>query len=745
MKKIATLISTFLIGFILVINSLVLSKFILQNRICDEERRLSPEHGFFDVIEDLSHTSRPAGHNARKPLRGDKWSAEILRWCEAGAFIVSSAGRTDNLLKQIRRQYGKYCIIIPSIEDGYLIYISFEKDSVYLSYSEVLKAFPKLKTLSLVKKFRTARRNLAFLFAIQCGANFIFEIDSTISTIDTQFYRVVPKLQSPKTKLDVVTASDSAFINPHILFRPKYSDTGKTERYSWPRGFPLFIAGKSQTYSKVQSTLGTSKTVLFISLIDKYPDVDYTIPSLNRKISFGNQSAVIGLRSGTIAPFGSKAVLWTKPAYPFLYLPVTVNERYVDIIRSYITQRLFVHFNYTLSFLSPIVSRQHQPLPGTADQVRSIFQSHQEDLSFCSNILNITNQLFRRWAIKHSNNFEKTFLSLFGTLYDERHIPESELLSSKAWIQDVCAFDKKLCPSLEMNRYGRTKPITHGIDTSFENPLDHDTHNAANVAVCVSGQLRSLNLSITDRNHPRSWHGMRSSLPPPNTTVAETIQKVLYPKLGTPDVFVVVSSRETPHEPKVGDLNACEPLRPPKGYFSCSIRRESNVNISYESELWDEFLLAKESRNGTIYIQGLLQQLKGMYECYQEIERYSTQKMKRYDWIVRLRPDSYFLEFPTLSDLTSQDSSGNVVWYASRKHCCCGNEDSFGIGPENVMRAYLERFVHLQQVPFALGQRWNAEKFLQLYLESKGMALRENPNMHVCKVKPLSRKGRSSP
>lgn len=265
--------------------------------------------------------------------------------------------------------------------------------------------------------------------------------------------------------------------------------------------------------------------------------------------------------------------------------------------------------------------------------------------------------------------------------------------------------------------------------------------NNSKTAVCVSGQLRTLTMQTTDENHPKSWGPMRASIPFPNQTVAESIQRNLYPKLNKPDVFMVISTRQTEREPKQGDLSVCEPLRPEGGYLSCSVPLEKPMESLGNESFWNDFRYPNY-----VGIQGLLQQMKGMYDCYKQIERHSILSGKKYEWIVRLRPDIYVYEFPNIEDLNSVNGIDKKIFNGNRTACCCGNEDSFAIGKYNLMVPFLERLAHLQHGDiFSKGTPFTSESHLLKYMRERGVSLQEHPMIKTCLVKPKYRKQISEP
>jgi hypothetical protein len=73
-----------------------------------------------------------------------------------------------------------------------------------------------------------------------------------------------------------------------------------------------------------------------------------------------------------------------------------------------------------------------------------------------------------------------------------------------------------------------------------------------------------------DPNYPPSWIPQRGRERAPalelaGMTVAETVRERLYPALGAFDVFMIVASRGGVREPAIGNVSACDALRPHGG------------------------------------------------------------------------------------------------------------------------------------------------------------------------------------
>lgn len=579
------------------------------------------------------------------------------------------------------------------------------------------------KILQHLKWDHFGRKNVGYLYAIEHGAKFIWDTDDDNELKDGN---LLASLLQKNNEGNVSAYGNMHHLwNPYEAFNPVQVRTTMKEEICWPRGFPLEYLKNSSTKSfSIEESIPIRDIGVFQSLADNDPDVD-AIYRLTKEIPllFLSPQKIVSLRRGQYAPFNAQATLWTKQSFWGMLLPVTVHARVADIWRSYITERLMTEVGQYVSFTSPIVKQNRNP--------HNLIRDLQAEIPLYTQ----TNE-FIKWLLSWNASQDVRALTGFieklaVAVYDIGIIEKEDVALHQAWLDDLESIGYKF-PLLkqkptQVKQSGTSRPIFHA-----------STKVSSNVAVCVSGQVRTNSMSITDPEYPKNWRPMRTHFPQGNMTVAESIQRNLFPKLKSPDVFMYSSTLETPREPKVGDLSVCEPLRPPGGFLSCSVPKEENITKS-NYDMWNKFTLKQENTS-----QGLLQQLNGMFECYQAAENHSRTTGKKYDWMVRLRPDGYIVSFPELETLLS-DSFEPTVWYANKTGCCCGNEDWFGVAPMQLMKTYFERFLYLQQVKWDYPNRWNAELFLKKHLESHGIALKEHPDIHACLVKPKYRSKSSQP
>jgi len=151
-------------------------------------------------------------------------------------------------------------------------------------------------------------------------------------------------------------------------------------------------------------------------------------------------------------------------------------------------------------------------------------------------------------------------------------------------------------------------------------------------------------------------------------------------------------------------------------------------------------------------VNGLHQQLYGMYKCNEMRKQYTSQTGIDYDYVIRLRPDTSFLGvFPDLEDLdfANEENGASNIFHAHKATCCCGNEDWFGIGHTEVMDKYLDRLLYLPYRDlqgWGLQPGWTAEQYLEAFLRLYACAqLTDEPKIQACIVKPSDRRQPGDP
>ena len=190
------------------------------------------------------------------------------------------------------------------------------------------------------------RNNIGYLFAIQHGAKEIYEIDENLNIFVEN-----PNFLDYNNSDSYVCygiQNESKMINPYVYF-------GETN--IWPRGF--FIKDIMNDYNKTfyyaYNTQVKLKPLIYQDLINEFPDVDSFFLMTkdknkeNMNITFLSKFPLLYL-PGNYVPINSKNTKFLYEIFPFLMLPMTINESISDIIRGYIIERFVYGFGGTIVY-----------------------------------------------------------------------------------------------------------------------------------------------------------------------------------------------------------------------------------------------------------------------------------------------------------------------------------------------------------------------------------------------------------
>lgn len=245
-----------------------------------------------------------------------------------------------------------------------IIYLSVEEQNKIASIdSQTPQAVTKFVRSTPWKHF--SRKNIGYLFAIQHGAQFIFDFD------DDNYIKLEETSGKPMDILpDNMILKDARVImqgpntfNHHPIMNASIAD-------SWPRGFPIDLITNNATQGIVayNTDLPLSGTAYGLTsrevgvlqyLADCNPDVD-ALHRLTKGTSMTfplSQSSVL-VPSHSYAPFNAQATIHTRNAMFAMLLPSTVPGRISDIWRGYFAQCLFGDIGLSLVFGPPKIVQE---------------------------------------------------------------------------------------------------------------------------------------------------------------------------------------------------------------------------------------------------------------------------------------------------------------------------------------------------------------------------------------------------
>lgn len=321
-------------------------------------------------------------------------------------------------------QKGEY-----GMDSDKVIHISAEEQEEFMSSFATFEAVP----------WRTfGRKNLGFLFAVSQGAETIYDFDD-----DNVPLEGMPQSLHESDGMREVTSKDANFVNVNRLFGDG--------TLSWPRGYPLdwILPGQASAAQATQEmklrtkthkhsarvkrgSVNVSEIGVEQSLAQENPDVD-AIYRLTRKLPlrFENLEPVV-LQPGTYSPFNAQATLWHKPAFFAMLLPVTVNGRVSDILRSYVSQPLLWSHGLKVAFTSPqveVTNRNPHNLVGDLAGEWPLYTQF-------SALLKDMDKKF--W---HSGDKGSLF-AMYVYLYEHGIIEEEDVQLAFAWSQDLHCLEK---------------------------------------------------------------------------------------------------------------------------------------------------------------------------------------------------------------------------------------------------------------------------------------------------------------
>lgn len=208
------------------------------------------------------------------------------------------------------------------------------------------------------------RKNIGYLFAIQHGAQVIFDADEKESVIgedlDSKFDVY---LQGRRARRDPIlqfrTLPNRTVVNPFIHFGQKSV---------WPRGYPLeFVEEIAPDIS--YSEVFPGKQFIQQGLANGLPDIDSIFYNTRRSrnghisINFDTNAPPVALPHGTMAPCNAFNTLFHSAAFWGLMLPVTLSPKAADIVRCYWAQRILWEVGGIMVIYPPTVVREDSGMP----------------------------------------------------------------------------------------------------------------------------------------------------------------------------------------------------------------------------------------------------------------------------------------------------------------------------------------------------------------------------------------------
>ncbi|GER52508.1 hypothetical protein STAS_29956 [Striga asiatica] len=302
------------------------------------------------------------------------------------------------------------------------------------------------------------RKTVGYLFAIQHGAQKIYDVDDRGEVIDDDISKHFDvELIGESARQEVILQyshenPNRTVVNPYIHFG---------QRTVWPRGLPLENVGEIEHEEFYTEVFG-GKQFIQQGISNGLPDVD-SVFYFTRKASldsfdirFDDNAPKVALPQGTMVPVNSFNTIFHSSAFWGLMLPVSVSTMASDILRGYWAQRILWEIGGYVVVYPPTVHRH--------DKIEGYPFSDEKDLHV--NVGRLINFLVE-WRSNEKHRLFEKILELSHVMAEEGFWTEKDVLFTAAWLQDLLAvgYQQPRLMSLELDR--PRAAIGHGDRKEF--------------------------------------------------------------------------------------------------------------------------------------------------------------------------------------------------------------------------------------------------------------------------------------
>ena len=264
------------------------------------------------------------------------------------------------------------------------------------------------------------RKMLGYLIAASSSTQWIRETDDDNSPYEG-FFAV------PDQEIEVaVLGATSPWINIYPYF---------TNRFVWPRGFPLSLLRDSATAPVIDHVGKLGPPYILQAVADGDPDVDaiYRLTSSDTsEISFSHRMP-LAIPRGSWSPFNSQATTWPRELFPLMYLPTTCTFRMTDIWRSFITQRLLPGLEAHLVVTSATVHQKRND--------HDLLQDFNQEIPGYTGTEKIRDILEETNIIGDSEHIVDDLQTLYEALVRAGFLRSEELSVLRAWSEDIAEIE----------------------------------------------------------------------------------------------------------------------------------------------------------------------------------------------------------------------------------------------------------------------------------------------------------------
>jgi hypothetical protein len=258
-----------------------------------------------------------------------------------------------------------------------------------------------------------ARKNMAYLAAIQQGATCIYETDDDNAPNENWVVR-----SEEVEACRVVVSDENRWVNVYRYF--------STENV-WPRGLPLDEI--RQAVPEVLIDNIRKRAPIQQGLVNGSADVDAIWRLVMDREFFFEPRASVYLEPRNWCPFNTQTTWWWPVAYPLLYIPSYCSFRMCDIWKSFVAQRCLWELEMGIVFHAPEVYQDrnlHDLMRDFRDEIPGYDKNREicETLAICK-------------LEKGESSVSENLLLCYEALVTNGILPSEELELVKVWIEAI--------------------------------------------------------------------------------------------------------------------------------------------------------------------------------------------------------------------------------------------------------------------------------------------------------------------
>lgn len=256
-----------------------------------------------------------------------------------------------------------------------------------------------------------SRKMIGYIDAIRAQAEVIIDTDDDNHPKDNWH---IPEFDGAYESVQ----ENSGHINIYRLF---------SDQAIWPRGMPIKLITDPGSTPRPLNPKRPCRVGIWQGLADGDPDVDAIYRLTSNKPCFFKRCPPVVLQPGAISQINSQNTIHRQPFFPLLYLPLTVNFRFTDILRGYIAQPILWLYGYQLGFIEATVKQDRNP----HDLEHDFFDEMQMYQS-SGQLTGIVQA-----AIKPHKSIVENLRRAYQALYSENIVQKNELQGLEAWLVDI--------------------------------------------------------------------------------------------------------------------------------------------------------------------------------------------------------------------------------------------------------------------------------------------------------------------